>query len=73
MSNEILKRGWGFSSVVERLPSKRKALGSVLSSRKKKRKKNLSGTQGGRGWRVRESQEGRFESVWDGENPVSAC
>jgi len=28
-------RGWGFSSVVERLPSKRKALGSVLSSGKK--------------------------------------
>jgi len=24
--------GWGFSSVVERLPSKRKALGSALSS-----------------------------------------
>jgi len=32
-------RGWGFSSVVEHLPSKRKALGSVLSSEKKKRKK----------------------------------
>jgi len=30
-------RGWGFSSVVEHLPSKRKALGSVLSSGKKKR------------------------------------
>ncbi len=25
-------RGWGFSSVVERLPRKRKALGSVPSS-----------------------------------------
>lgn len=24
--------GWGFSSVVERLPSKRKALGLILSS-----------------------------------------
>jgi len=31
-------RGWGFSSVVERLPSKRKALGSVPSSEKKKKK-----------------------------------
>jgi len=31
--------GWGFSSVVERLPSKRKALSSVPSSRKKKREK----------------------------------
>jgi len=29
--------GWGFSSVVELLPSKCKALGSVLSSKKKKR------------------------------------
>jgi len=36
---EWQKQGWGFSSVVERLPSKRKALGSVLSSEKKKRKK----------------------------------
>jgi hypothetical protein len=32
-------RGWGFSSVVEHLLSKRKALGSSLSSEKKKRKK----------------------------------
>jgi len=32
-------RGWGFSSVVERLPSKRKVLGSVLSSKKKKKKR----------------------------------
>jgi len=31
-------RGWGFSSVVERLPRKHKALGSVPSSGKKKRK-----------------------------------
>jgi len=30
--------GWGFSSVVERLPSKPKALGSVSSSEKKKEK-----------------------------------
>jgi len=29
--------GWGFSSVVERLPRKRKALGSVPSSEKKKK------------------------------------
>jgi len=28
--------GWGFNSVVERLPSKRKALGLVPSSEKKK-------------------------------------
>jgi len=32
-------KGWGFSSVVEHLPSKRKALGSVPSSEKKKEKK----------------------------------
>jgi len=32
-------RGWGFSSVVERLPRKRKALGSVPSSKKKEPKK----------------------------------
>jgi len=31
-------RGWGFSSVVERLPSKPKALGLVPSSEKKKKK-----------------------------------
>jgi hypothetical protein len=31
--------GWGFSSVVEHLPSKHKALGSVLSSGKKKKKR----------------------------------
>jgi len=31
--------GWGFSSVVERLPRKRKALGSVPSSGKIKNKK----------------------------------
>jgi len=32
------EEGWGFISVVERLPSKHKALGSVPSSEKKKRK-----------------------------------
>jgi len=32
-------RGWGFSSVVERLLSKRKVLGSVPSSEKKKKEK----------------------------------
>ena len=38
--NSFLKRGgWGFSSVVERLPRKRKALGSVPSSEKKNQKK----------------------------------
>jgi len=31
--------GWGFSSVVEHLPSKHKAVGSVPSSEKKKEKK----------------------------------
>jgi len=31
--------GWGFSSVVGRLPSKHKALGSVPSSKKKKKKR----------------------------------
>jgi len=31
--------GWGFSSVVERLPRKHKALGSVPSSEKKNQKK----------------------------------
>jgi len=31
--------GWGFSSVVERLPNKRKALGSVPSSEKKRKEK----------------------------------
>jgi len=31
--------GWGFSSAVERLPSKCKALGLVPSSEKKKKKK----------------------------------
>jgi len=31
--------GWGFSSVVEHLPSKRKALGLVPSSEKKKKRK----------------------------------
>jgi len=35
---KIKNRGRGFSSVVERLPSKRKALGSVPSSEKKKSK-----------------------------------
>jgi len=34
-----MERGWGFSSAVERLPSKRKALGSVPSSEKKEKKK----------------------------------
>jgi len=33
------KGGWGFSSVVERLPRKRKALGSVPSSEKMNQKK----------------------------------
>ncbi|EDM08616.1 calcium and integrin binding 1 (calmyrin), isoform CRA_c [Rattus norvegicus] len=31
-------RGWGFSSAVEHLPSKRKAVGSVPSSEKKKKR-----------------------------------
>jgi len=33
--------GWGFSSVVERLPSKRKALGSIPGPEKKKKKKEM--------------------------------
>jgi len=33
--------GWGFSSAVERLPSERKALGSVPNSEKKKKEKKL--------------------------------
>jgi len=39
---KLFLRCWGFSSVVERLPRKRKALGSVPSSEKKKKepKKN---------------------------------
>jgi len=41
LPKEIL-RGWEFSSVVECLPSKRKALGSVPSSRKKKKERNPS-------------------------------
>jgi hypothetical protein len=32
--------GWGFNSVLEHLPSKHKALGSVLSSEKKKNREN---------------------------------
>jgi len=35
--------GWGFSSVVEHLPRKRKALGSVPSSEKKRTKKKKNG------------------------------
>ena len=44
---ELYNWGWGFSSVVERLPRKRKALGSVPSSEKKNQKnknKNKNGT-----------------------------
>jgi len=37
--NKLVNWGWGCSSVVECLPSKRKALGSVPSSEKKKKKK----------------------------------
>jgi len=36
---KIISWGWGFSSVVERLPRKRKTLGSVPSSEKKNQKK----------------------------------
>jgi hypothetical protein len=38
MLPKIRLSGLGFSSVIERLPSKHKALGSVLSSEKKKKK-----------------------------------
>jgi len=37
-NNIFRQRGWGFSSVVERLPRNHKALGLVLSSEKKKKK-----------------------------------
>jgi len=37
----MMFQGWEFSSVVEHFPSKRKALGSVPSSEKKKRKKMM--------------------------------
>jgi len=37
--------GWGFSSVVERLPRKRKALGSVPSSEKKNQTKTKTKTK----------------------------
>jgi len=47
------KRGWGFSSVVERLPSKRKALSSVPSSEKKKKEKK----------KKEEKKEGKEEGV----------
>ena len=44
--------GWGFSSVVERLPRKRKALGSVPSSEKKEpKKKKKCIERRGEGWR----------------------
>jgi len=43
--------GWGFSSVVERLPRKRKALGSVPSSEKKNKKKKKKKKRKGKGWR----------------------
>jgi len=36
-------RGWGFSSVVERLPGKHKALGLVPSFQKKNKKKKKEG------------------------------
>jgi len=55
--------------VVERLPSKRKALGSVPSSEKKKKEKKKK-NKNGKGWRV---------GVWDWwyslvvEHVVSMC
>jgi len=39
------KRGWGFSSVVERLPRKHKVLGSVPSSEKKKKEPKKERTE----------------------------
>lgn len=41
MFKDTGQRGWGFSSVIERLPSNRKALGSVPSSAKKKKKERI--------------------------------
>jgi hypothetical protein len=45
---KYLNTGWGFSSVVEHLPSKRKALGSVLSS---------GGREGGGGDKVEKKKD----------------
>jgi len=42
---KVRTRGWGFSSMVERLPRKRKALGSVPSSEKKNQKKKKKESQ----------------------------
>jgi len=41
----VQARGWGFGSVAERLPRKRKALGSVPSSEKKNQKKKKKRVQ----------------------------
>jgi len=51
MVKKTIIRGWGFSSVVECLPSERKALGSVPSSEKKnqKKKKKKSRPNSGQG------------------------
>jgi len=43
-SQKTICGGWGFSSVVECLPRKRKALGSVPSSEKKNQKKKKKKT-----------------------------
>jgi len=53
------RRGWGFSSVVERLPSKRKALGSVPISEKKKKKKKKDCRKHPRGGGLRGRQRRR--------------
>jgi len=41
LPQEAASQGWVFNSMVERFPSKRKALGSVPSSEKKKKKQLL--------------------------------
>jgi len=45
--------GWGFSSVVERLPRKRKALGSVPSSEKKKKENQKAALEVSASWRLK--------------------
>lgn len=41
MDYKEMLRGWGFSSAVKRLPSNSKALGSISSSEKKEKKRNI--------------------------------
>jgi len=59
-------RGWGFSSVVERLPRKRKALGSVPSSEKKnppKNKQTNKQTKTTNSWRKQNCSRPELETI----------